>query len=151
MPPIIFVPQPAKPPFPVTVDWKTCTVSSEDSSSRHAPSGSGCYVVKLSPTARVAAVAVNHNTAADTHILFMDLWNEVSVTSPVYLKTDSKMTGRCGYIFCTMKYLIFKIQNNIEWFCWRQACALFFVSKILFFIIYIVQLNFRKSLPNLCS
>ena len=88
-------------PFPVTVDWKSCAVSSPDSSSHHSPCGRGCYVVKLAPTARVVAVAVNHNMAADTHILFMDLLNEVSLSSPVYLKSNREMTGRyCMYV-CT--------------------------------------------------
>ena len=86
--------QPAPVPFPVTIDWKSCAVSSPDASPHHSPCGRGCYVVKLAPTARVVAVAVNHNTAADTHIMFMDLLNEVSLSSPVYLESNREMTGR---------------------------------------------------------
>ena len=86
--------QPAPVIFPVTVDWKTCAISGPGPTIHHSPCGGGCYVVKLSPTARVAAVAVNHNTAADTRILFMDLWNEVCVSSPVYVDSSRDIIGR---------------------------------------------------------
>ena len=66
--------------IPVNVSWKTCTVLK--SNSLHAPCGRGCYVARLSPTGRVSAVAINHDSAADTRVLFIDLLNEVSVSSP---------------------------------------------------------------------
>ena len=71
-------------------------------------------MAKMSPTARVAAVAVNHNTAADTHILFMDIFNEVSVSSPVYLETNCGMTGRCVYKILESEYKRYIIHWNLQ-------------------------------------
>ena len=85
--------KPASSNIPVHVKWKTCTVS-KSSSLSHAPCGRGCFVVKMSPTGRVSAVAVNHDNAADTYVLFTDLSNEVSVSSQVYFNSNDVMTGR---------------------------------------------------------
>ena len=82
-----------QPALPVTIDWKTCTVLESHSPPHHTSHGGDQFVVKLSPTGRVVAVAVNHQIAANTHILFMDLWNEVSTSSPVYPKRSHE-TGR---------------------------------------------------------
>ena len=84
--------------IPVHATWKTCTVPGSDSVS--APRGRGCYVARLSPTARLTAVAVNHENAADTHVLFVDLLTEASLSSPVYTNRDDVMTGRYIHV-CT--------------------------------------------------
>ena len=76
--------------IPVNVDWKTCTVSEIDTL-HHSSHGRGSYVVKISPTGRVSAVAINQHNAADTCILFLDLLNEVTVSSRLYTNV---MSGR---------------------------------------------------------
>jgi hypothetical protein len=55
-------------------------------------------MVKISPTGRVVALAVNCNSAVCTRILFMDMLNEVSVSSPVYPKSNEDMTGRTFWV-----------------------------------------------------
>ena len=87
--------------IPVNVTWKTCTVLKTNS--LHAPCGRGCYVARLSPTSRVSAVAINHDSASDTHVLFIDLLNEVSVSSPLYTNRTDIMTGRYAYVCWYMR------------------------------------------------
>lgn len=82
--------------IPVDVAWKTCSVSKSES--LPPPRGRGCYVVRLCPTGRVSAVAINHTNAVDTHVLFTDLLNEVSLSVPVYIDRSDVMTGRCVHI-----------------------------------------------------
>ena len=104
--------------IPVNVTWKTCTAHRAHCQS--SPCGRGCYVSKISPTGSISAVAVNHSSAADTHVLFADLLNEVSLSSTVYMKTDDTMSGRYVHIiqlsrcilnlstpaFCPLNFLI---------------------------------------------
>lgn len=78
--------------IPVHVAWKTCSVSKSES--LPPPRGRGCYIVRLCPTGRVSAVAINHTNAVDTHVLFMDLFNEVSHSIPVYSNKSDVMRGR---------------------------------------------------------
>ena len=89
---------PATKTIPVHVQWKTCTVSQSNTSHQQSPQGRGCYVVKLSPTGRVTAAAINHDNAVDTHIVFTDLQNEVSVSSHIYTDRNNTMTGRYVYV-----------------------------------------------------
>lgn len=78
--------------IPVNVTWKTCTAHRAHCQS--SPHGRGCYVVKISPTGNISAVAINHGNAGDTHVLFADLLNEVSLSSTVYVNADNTMSGR---------------------------------------------------------
>lgn len=82
--------------IPVHIAWKTCSLSKSES--LPPPRGRGCYVVRLCPTGRVSAVAINHTNAVDTHVLFIDLLNEVSLSVPVYIDRSDVMTGRCAYM-----------------------------------------------------
>ena len=93
--------------LPVNVTWKTCTFQREQC--RSTPQGRGCYVVKISPTASVTAVAINHINASDTHVLFADLLNEVGLSSALYMIRDDTMSGRyvCFSLFIYIVYLLF--------------------------------------------
>ena len=85
--------------IPVHATWKTCTVPAGSDSVSAGPRGRGCYVARLSPTGRLTAVAINHENAADTHVLFVDLLTEASLSSPVYTNRDDVMTGRYMYMY----------------------------------------------------
>ena len=95
--------------IPVHITWKTCTVLKSES--LPAPRGRGCYVARISPTGRVSAVALNHYRAADTHVVFTDLLNEVSVSSHLYTNRNDVMTGRC---ILHMFILTFCIRCNVD-------------------------------------
>lgn len=95
--------------IPVCIDWKTCTAS-KTTTHHHAPSGRGCYVVKISPTGRVTAVAINHHNAADTCILFLDVMNEVSILRHVYTNITEIMNGR--YNMCIIVHLLLHLHNT---------------------------------------
>ena len=54
----------------------------------------GCYVVKLSPTGSVAALAVNRREASDTAVVFFSPLVDASVSAPLYLSKAQEKTGR---------------------------------------------------------
>ena len=116
--------------IPVDIAWKTCSVSKSES--LPPPHGRGCYVVRVCPTGRVSAVAINHTNAVDTHVLFTDLLNEVSLFVPVYSNRSDVMTGRCVHTTCMSHaymylYAIASVQKSDPTFaCTRcYTCTLF--------------------------
>ena len=54
----------------------------------------GYYVVKLSPTGSVAALAVNRREASDTAVVFFSPLVDASVSAPLYLSKAQEKTGR---------------------------------------------------------
>ena len=95
--------------IPVDIAWKTCSVSKSES--LPPPHGRGCYVVRLCPTGRVSAVAINHTNAVDTHVLFTDLLNEVSLSVPVYSNRSDVMTGRYVHTTCMSHAYLYAIAS----------------------------------------
>ena len=63
--------------------------------STHAPLAKrGCYVVKLSPTGSVAALAVNRREASDTAVVFFSPLVDAFVSTPLYLSKAKEKTRR---------------------------------------------------------
>ena len=83
--------------LPVNVTWKSCTFQREQCCGT--PQGRGCYVIKISPTASVTAVAINHTKASDTHVSFVDLLNEVGLSYALYMIRDDTMSGRYVLVY----------------------------------------------------
>ena len=93
---------PEHQPFQTT--WSTVFYTPDDddhhqtpinSDSTHPPLAKrGCYVVKLSPTGCIAALAINRKEVSNTAVVFFSPLVDASMSSPLYLSKAKEKTGR---------------------------------------------------------
>ena len=82
---------------PFSAIWKTISYCSQDhnkSGSKSSLSGRGCYLSKFSPTGNIVALAINHEEALNTQVLFVSPLVETGLSSPVYQPKFRRKLGR---------------------------------------------------------
>ena len=100
---------------PFQTSWSTVfyTPDNHVDNSTHTPlSKRGCYVCRLSPTASIAALAVNSKDASNTAVVFFSPLVDAGMSAPLYLSKTKDKTGR--YIICVLESSIgqsFRIVN----------------------------------------
>ena len=82
---------------PIQTSWSTVFYTPDDDvdNSTHTPlSKRGCYVCRLSPTASIAALAVNGKGASNTAVVFFSPLVDAGISSPLYLSKTKDKIGR---------------------------------------------------------
>ena len=82
---------------PFDAIWKTMSYCSQDcnkSGSKSSLSGRGCYLSKFSPTGNIVGLAINHEEAIDTQVLFVSPLVETGLSSAIYQPKFRRKLGR---------------------------------------------------------
>ena len=82
---------------PFDAIWKTMSYCSQDcnkSGSKSSLSGRGCYLSKFSPTGNIVGLAINHEEALDTQVLFVSPLVETGLSSAIYQPKFRRKLGR---------------------------------------------------------
>lgn len=82
---------------PFDAIWKTMSYCSQDcnkSGSKSSLSGRGCYLSKFSPTGNIVGLAINHEEALDTQVLFVSPLVETGLSNAIYQPKFRRKLGR---------------------------------------------------------
>ena len=82
---------------PFDAIWKTmsyCSQNFNKSGSKSSLSGRGCYLSKFSPTGNIVSLAINHEEALDTQVLFVSPLVETGLSNAVYQPKFRRKLGR---------------------------------------------------------
>ena len=99
---------------PFQTSWSTVfyTPDNHVDNSTHTPlSKRGCYVCRLSPTASIAALAVNSRDASNTAVVFFSPLVDAGMSASLYLSKTKDKTGRYIRMLESSKGQSFKIVN----------------------------------------